>query len=492
MLRLESPNPWTKNHFRKSNPQDSVVQSHSAHISAPDLGFGNVKTRPSCRFCIPGTGLLIIFLFTTILAGEPRNVSGSVYDFFRLKTQGTVFAIDPDLMIRSIDPRAPDQTWTIGEGWGFGPLFFHSKVPGRYDRIDFLYPFGCREESHFRYKLRFTPFFESRWSKLPPFEGFIRCLTFYKGRSDLGQNYWGFFPFYGYTHRRYGVDHNFFLLFPLYYESTEDGARTFRFLWPLVTYSSAPGRSAFKVWPLYGEDSIRNDYFNRYALWPFFQRMSKYPGTDQASDYTALPFPLYVRQEDSYSSSTHILWPIFTLYEHYASGHHRYSFRPFVTYGSGGGIEELSILFFYSSKKDLRKASTSTDSKGYVSVSNDEVVTERSFLKMSTIKKRYRKGCLVYAKYRFWPFAEYIWDLERGSRLKVPEIIPFNDTWWDLNLGRLLRFVDFRDTPITSESSILFGLRQKTEIKQYPFISCPPKPGDDNWSELITGSFGKR
>jgi hypothetical protein len=52
--------------------------------------------------------------------------------------------------------------------------------------------------------------------------------------------------------------------------------------------------------------------------------------------------------------------------------------------------------------------------------------------------------------------------------------------------------VDFRDTPITSESSILFGLRQKTEIKQYPFISCPPKPGDDNWSELITGSFGKR
>lgn len=440
------------------------------------------------------SGCSVIFVSWLVALGllSPHLSPAASYDFLRAIIPGSTFAVDPDLIIRSMDPRAPEKLWLLGEGRGLAPFFFHSKVPGLYDRIDFLYPFGCREESNFRSKLRFTPFFKSRWSKLPPFEGFSRCLTFFRGRSDLAQDYWGFFPFYGYSHRRFGVDHNFFLLFPLYYESTDDGARTFRFLWPLVTYARGPARSTFKIWPVYGRDEIRNDYFSRYVLWPLFQRTEKYPGTEQASSYLALPFPAFVQQKDSYSTSTHILWPFLTFYEHYSTGHRRFSLRPLITYGWGGGIEELSILFLYSSKKDHRRAGTSKDSEGYVSVSGDEVVTEKSFMMMSAIKKRYRKGCLVYTKYRFWPFAEYVWDKDRGSRLKVPDIIPLNDTWWDLNLGRLLRLVDFRDTPITQELSLLFGLRKSTGVKTHPSVPYPPKPGDDDWSELVLGSFGKR
>lgn len=437
-------------------------------------------------------GFLLALVIASALLGLPQMSFSSAYDFLRVATHESVFAVEPDLLIRSMDPTVPDGMWALGRGWGFRPLFFHSQVPGLYDRVDFLYPLGCREDSKFRSKLRLIPFFESRWSKLPPFEGFSRCLTLYKGRSDLGQDYWGFFPFYGYTHRRYGVDHNFFLLFPLYYESTDDGDRTFRLLWPLITYARGPGRSSFKVWPLFGRDAIRDDYYSQFILWPFFQRTLKYPASEQASSYLAMPFPIFVRQEDSYSSSTHILWPFLTFYRHYQSGHWRFSFRPLFTYGTGGGVEELSVLFFYSSKEDHRRATTTKDSDGYISVSADEVVTERSFLKMSTIKKRFRKGCLVYAKYRFWPFAEYVWDAERGSRLKVPEVVPFNDQWWDLNLGRLLRFVDFRDTPITKEISMLFGISQRTEVKHSPKIPLPPKSGDDDWSELISGSFGKQ
>ena len=74
----------------------------------------------------------------------------------------------------------------------------------------------------------------------------------------------------------------------------------------------------------------------------------------------------------------------------------------------------------------------------------------------------------------------------------VPEIISLKSDWWDLNLGRLLRFVDFRDTPITRELSMLFGFSQYSEIKKYPHIELPPKPGEDDWSELILGSFGKQ
>jgi hypothetical protein len=450
-----------------------------------------VPIRPSASFT--ARPVLIIAFCVVIGAAGPFDASvawgkGAT----ETSSFGSPFAIDPDLMIRSILPEAPDNMWALGQGWGLRPFFYRSRLPGLYTRLDFLYPLGCFEDTNFRRKFRLTPFFESWWSKSPPYEGHARFLTVFKGVSDLGQRYWGIFPFYGYTHRRFGVDSNFFVLFPLYYHAVDEGSRTVRILWPLITYANSPSRSALKVWPLFGRDRIRNDYDNFFVLWPFFQKVEKYPGTEQESRYLGLPFPLFVKQDDHYSTATHILWPLVTYYYHYQSGHTRYSFRPFITYGTGGGVEELSILSLYTYKEDNRRPSTSKDSEGYVSVAADEIMTERTFLGLSAIKKRYRKGCLVYARYRFWPFAEYIWDAAKGSHLKIPELIPLTDQWWDLNMGRLLRIVDIRDTPVTRELSLFFGLRQKTEMKQYASIDGPPLPGDDDWKELIMGAFGKQ
>jgi hypothetical protein len=439
-------------------------------------------------------GLLIfvpIILIITVLF-QHTPACGSAYDFLQLTSSRTLFALDPDITIRRIDPRAPNGAWTLAEGWGLPPLFFRTSVPGLYDRLDLFYPFGCREESKFRSKLRFTPFFESYSSKLPPFDSYSRCLTAFQGVSDMGQPYWGIFPFYGYTFRR-GSDKSLFFLFPLYSESTDDDAKTIRLLWPLITVARSPGRSAFKIWPLFGRDSIRKEHRSWFFLWPFFQHLERYPGTPEASSYTSMPFPLYIKQETCFSTTIDVMWPLFTYYHHYKSGHTRYSFRPFFTYGSGGGVDELNIFFVYSSKTDKNKGSSEQGSvKGYISVGDDEVFTERKFLMMSSIQKRYRKGFLVFAKYKFWPFAEYRWDLERGSHLKVPELISLKSDWWDMNLGRLLRFLDLRDTPLTREISLLSGLSQRTEFKSHPHISRPPAPGDDSWAELISGSFGKR
>lgn len=421
-----------------------------------------------------------------------HHAEASAYDAIQLIAPGRFFAVDPDLAIRVVDPHAPDRVWTMGRTWGFPPLISHTEVGPFYRRSDFFFPFGFKEETPFQSKLRFTPFFDSRWSKLPPFEGQSRCLTLFRGRSDLGDDYWGFFPLYGYTYRRYGVDRNFFLLFPLYYESFDEDTLTIRLLWPLVTYSRGPSRFSVKIWPLAGKDAIRQDYFNTFALWPLFQKVDKYPGTDQRSSYLALPFPLFVREETAYASNTNILWPLISIYHHYATGHTRYKLRPLFTYGTGGGIEEISILSLYSYKEDKRKGTKTGTGYPYVSVSGDEVFTENKFLFMGRIQKVFRKGLLVSAKYRFWPFAEYSWSVETGSRLKVPEIIPLRSDWWDLNLGRFLRFIDIRDTPITRELSFLFGLSGRTDLKPVPHIQPPPSPGEDNWSELIMGSFAKR
>jgi hypothetical protein len=416
----------------------------------------------------------------------------AAYDFFRWSTPNTTFAVDPDFIIRRIDPRASDQCWALGEGWGLPPLFSHTKVGDSYERVDFFYPLGAHEEAPLQSRLRFTPFFESRWSKIAPFDGYSRCLTFFEGRSDLGQDYWGIFPFYGYTFRRYGVDENFFVLFPLYYWSRDDNALTHRVLWPLVTYADSPGRSALKVWPLFGKDAIRDEYFNWFLLWPFFQHTERHPGTAQAFHYTAMPFPLYVREDTAYHTATHYLWPLVTVYKHHRSGHRKYTVRPFFTYGSGGGVEELSILYVYSSKKDHRKGTEEKGSDPYVTVNRDEVVTEREFLYLSSIRKKYRKGRLVSARYKLWPLAEYSWDREEGTHLTVPILVTLSSDFWDRNLGRLLSFVDYRETPITKELSLLFGLSQRTEMKPAPCIPAPPKSGEDDWEELFLGSFGKQ
>lgn len=440
-----------------------------------------------------GASLLIkpLLLFLILLLWN-TDCTASIYSFLRVSTPGTFFAIDPDFTIRRVDPKADSHMWTIGEGWGIPPLFFRSKIPGKFDRLDIMYPIGFREESNFQKKIRIMPIYDSWWSKIAPFDYYTRFLTMYKGRSDMGQEYWGIFPLYGFSFRRFGVDSNRFILFPLYYESEDDGAFTRRFLWPIGTYSNSPARKTFKIWPVFGSDSIRNDYHNTFVLWPFFQATDKYPCTEQFTSFRAMPFPFYMTYETAYSKNLDVIWPFFSYYHHFRSGHKRYSLRPFVTYGTGGGIEELNLFYIYSYKKDKNKGLEYGGSgDGYISVNQDEIMTEQRFLFFSRIQKRYRKGHLVYAKYRFWPFAEYSWDLEKGSYLKVPEIIPVRNDWWDLNLGRFLRLIDWRDTPVTTEVSLLFGLSRKNEFKQRPHIDKPPKAGKDDWSELISGAFGQ-
>jgi hypothetical protein len=435
-------------------------------------------------------GFLLTFL---ILAGLCHDfAAASVYDFLRMTDSKTLFAINPDVTLRSINPRLPDHTWTFGEGSGIPPFYYHTKVGDMYDRVDFLYPFGKKEESTFQSTFKLFPFWESRWSKMPPFDGYSRWLLWYHGCSDLGQPYWGVYPFYGYSYRRRGVDKNSFFLFPLYYESTIDDARTQRILWPIITYADSPGRQALRVWPLFGTDTIRNEYRNYYLAWPFFQSTERHIGTEQYSSYKAMPFPLYVKQDTNYDTSVSLLWPILSYYHHYKKDFTRYSFYPLFSYGSGGGIDEFSILFFYSYKKDRNKGTVSNGDSGTISVGGDTVFTERKFLMVSKIQKEYRKGALVHTLYRFWPFAEYEWNIEKGSHFKFPEIIPLRNDWWDVNLGHLLRLVDIRETPFTREVSTFFGLRKKTEMKHLTTIPRGPQPGDDNWTELITGSFGKR
>ena len=75
-----------------------------------------------------------IVLFITVLF-QHTPACGSAYDFLQLTASGTLFALDPDITIRRIDPRSPNGAWTLAEGWGLPPLFFRTSVPGLYRSV---------------------------------------------------------------------------------------------------------------------------------------------------------------------------------------------------------------------------------------------------------------------------------------------------------------------------------------------------------------------
>ncbi|MFH0821706.1 MAG: hypothetical protein V2B18_03070 [Pseudomonadota bacterium] len=353
-------------------PQHRLCPPLDSQALEPPAGFAVARTAPKSSrrpFCI------IVALIAFLLLFQPEPSLSWIGDLIGHGKGSNLFAIDPDLYIRRVDPRAPDNVWTLAEGRGVAPFYYRTTIPGLYDRVDFFFPLGLQEESTFQSRLKFFPFFENRWSKVAPYDGFSRCLTMYHGRSDMGQDYWGFFPFYGHSYRKFGVDRNFFVLFPLYYESVEDNIKTTRIMWPFITYANDPGRHSIKVWPLAGRDAIRNEYFNWYVLWPFFQHTLKHPGTEQWEKHTSSPFPLYINKENAYSTSTSILWPFLDYYHHYATGYKSYKFRGLFKYGSGGGITDIDIFYFYSYKRDERKGTEAAP--GFVHVSGDEVFTEK-------------------------------------------------------------------------------------------------------------------
>lgn len=443
------------------------------------------------------TGSVPTIIATSVLCAlllfVPSTPHASVYNFLRMTAPGSIYAVDPDLIIRRMNPAADKNTWTKGHSWGFPPILNHVEVPGLFQRTDFLYPLGRREESAFQSAVRFAPFFGGRWSKVPPYDYHNRVLTFYEGRSDMGQEYYGFFPFYGFLYRRLGVDFARFFMFPLYFQSFEDDIVTHRFLWPFITYADSPGRKSIKVWPIFGKDDIQDRYTQRFVFWPFFQTIVKRKGTRQQYVYSATPLPIYVKEQTPIYSNTYVMWPFISWYHHYPTGFKRFRIWPFYSSGSGGGVEETNFLYIYTSKKDRRGGiCLDKGGSGYLDITGDEIFTEKTFFFMSAIQKVYRKSTLVFARYRFWPIAEYTWDIEKGTHVKFPLFIPLKNDWWDLNLGRVLSLIDFRDTPITREISGLFGFSKGTEVKRFPTIPKGPKPGDDNFTELILGSFGNR
>lgn len=138
----------------------------------------------------------------------------------------------------------------------------------------------------------------------------IRILPFYfQGRSAHGENYLAFFPLAGRMHETLGRDQVDFVLFPIWMRHSVNEVVTNEWLFPIISRTTGPRDSRFRVFPFYGSSEREGQYSKRFVLWPIWTQAEWYRDGHSGSGY--ILFPLWGRTETELESTWYVLPPFF-------------------------------------------------------------------------------------------------------------------------------------------------------------------------------------
>lgn len=196
--------------------------------------------------------------------------------------------------------------------WGIRPLLSRYHKPG-HDRWECLYPLGKYERRDGWGKAYLAPLWLTRWEEGGASN--TALLTLFWGRTEKGEGYGGFFPFYGVFKERFRRDRTEFFLWPLYSRIEDEGTVTEKFLWPFFQLRKGEERG-FCFWPFYCKRERPGDR-KGYILWPFYVWRDK--ETNGELTTMRLYFPFYATIRSPRVESDIYLPPFF---------HHKRRLRP--------------------------------------------------------------------------------------------------------------------------------------------------------------------
>lgn len=105
--------------------------------------------------------------------------------------------------------------------------------------------------------------------------------VWFMGRTQRGEAYTAFFPFYG-TIREMYADRIDFAFFPIWARVKRLGNQTDAILWPIYTRTTGPTAEGFKFFPFYGEMDRKGRAQERFIMWPIWTSAvytNRNPGT---------------------------------------------------------------------------------------------------------------------------------------------------------------------------------------------------------------------
>ncbi len=212
-----------------------------------------------------------------------------------------------------------------------GPLFFDQRMPGEPHRTGFrpfflksqtegaeanylFYPlFTWQEQAGHRSFSFFQLANESRQIEAgkPTVHSFdFWPFYFSRATGEPGTSYRALFPIGGTIKQRLGYDRIHFVLFPLYAEFEQKGAKITHAPWPILRFIDGAGHHGFEFWPFFGHRGRAHDYDSQFYLWPLIYQSSTNLSAPQP-DVKLGVLPFYARSTaPGYIDETYV-WPLF-------------------------------------------------------------------------------------------------------------------------------------------------------------------------------------
>lgn len=259
----------------------------------------------------------------------------------------------------------------------------------------------------------------------------------FSGTTRKGEDYWGFFPFYG-THPHFLLMDDFScVLWPIWHSYEVKGVRSHAVCWPFVTWRDEP-RPGVGVWPLYGYARQREST-HHYAFWPLVTWAVYDEDRDTSGvghSWWGLPFYGEVRR--ARESQTMVIPPFFSYTETDSARRWRLPW-PFIDFETTATRDRISVWPLWEqirgySFADRQKAHPEewTWRFGWKLIENTELSSGRTFEKcfnffpFFTWERRWngRNADETASSYlRIWPF----WSSETAggrTRQRTLELIP--------------------------------------------------------------------
>ena len=199
--------------------------------------------------------------------------------------------------------------------WALRPVVIHDFQPAGDSLSRFLAPLGTSERrgDEFtwqllplaRYQSRTYTGGESEWR-------FFSLPGIFWSRLRDGRTLRAVFPIAGVFEDFLSFDRLVFVVWPVFTKIERHGRTTYHFLFPVFSYTSGPGGSAWRVWPIYGRSRYEGWYDRTFVLWPIFHwQRNRLQQPPEQQELKWMVFPLVGRTSRGQYRSTTVLWPFF-------------------------------------------------------------------------------------------------------------------------------------------------------------------------------------
>jgi hypothetical protein len=255
-------------------------------------------------------------------------------------------------------------------------------------------------------------------------------------------NYTAVIPFYGRLKNRFFRDEIFFVMLPLYLETTKRGVLTRNFLFPFFHVREGAGVTGWQFWPLYGtehkkvttstnnwgEPVVSPGYDKKFVFWPFYFNNTLGSGTNTQKQFVLLPF--YTSQVSSSRVSKSYGFPIGVTHtvDRAAKYEEWDAPWPLVVFANGEGKRTRRVwpLFSQAETPTARSEFYAWPIYKFNRLKAESVQRERTRILLflySDIREKNATNNTIFHRRDFWPLFTWRKDHQNNTRLQFLSIL---------------------------------------------------------------------